>query len=130
MLLQLASWMYVDKEATLLWAVAVMLVSELLVEYMWLLLLLLWWWWLLLLLWFCMELYPLICSSGGREVEGNPLCPILFSPVVKTRLHLFISCHSFYLFPHFFPYFPQNESLISFGETTWKIKLQAAPEQN
>ena len=43
MLLQLALWMYVDKEANLLWAVAVMLVSELLVEYMWLLLL--WWWW-------------------------------------------------------------------------------------
>ena len=47
MLLQLDLWMYVDKEANLLWAVAVMLVSELLVEYMWLLLLLLlWWWWL------------------------------------------------------------------------------------
>ena len=48
MLLQLALWMYVDKGATLLWAEAVMLVSELLVEYMRLLLLLLWlwWWWL------------------------------------------------------------------------------------
>jgi len=46
MLVQLALWMYVDKEAMLLWAVAVMLVSELSVEYMWLLLLLWWWWWL------------------------------------------------------------------------------------
>ena len=89
MLLQLALWMYVDKEANLFSAIEV---SELSVEGMWLFLLL--WWWLWLLLWFCTELYPLICSSEGREVEGNPLRPILFSPVIKTRLHLFISAHT------------------------------------
>ena len=65
--------------------------------------------------------------QGSR---GKPTVSDFILTCGKTRLHLFISCQAFYLFPHFFPYFPQNESLISFGETTWKIKLQAAPEQN
>ena len=52
MLLQLALRMYVDREANLLWAMAVMLAKEVFVlslEYIWLLLwlflLLLWWLW-------------------------------------------------------------------------------------
>ena len=50
MLLQLALRMYVDREANLLWAMAVMLAKEVFVlslEYIWLLL----WLFLLLLLW-------------------------------------------------------------------------------
>lgn len=48
LLLQLALWMYTDREANLVWAVAVLLAIELLVECMLLLLGCLWWLWLLL----------------------------------------------------------------------------------